>query len=565
MLGLPITAPVIFCILFLITSAYVAAKFRAGSVTPIPAGPPPATDRPVAARWFRRWIFCGICVLTAMVILRTTLWPLSGWDTPFRWDFLAIRMIERHGFQFYPPVNPADFRLFFYTEPTPPMVSFSYWWLYATAGGHFPALTSILIALQFVWTIWFTYRIGRKLDSSKAGWLATGALAGSLLFVRSVAIGQENGLTALSMAAMLFAVVDAPVRAGWSSMILAGMAAALGAVSREYGCIFPMLGAIALIWIGGNWKNASVICVVAGILAGPWYVRNMLRTGNPFYPTRFGPFPVDKVHSAMFDFLAAHVGISTWTLNDWAQAILNLVHQAPIQSTLGLLATLIYIRKRGYLFLIASVVTMLWLFAIRYSEGGREYETRVLSPAVVILSVAAGMWMAQWKHSHLRTISMAVVGSTVLWSIVAAALLPYYVTRNTLEHWGDLVFLPRPVPQDWWLTLPAILPPHSRVLSANPYIHASLANSDLEIVPPWSPEVEFIADPNIAPATARQRLIGAGIMYLVSQPSLSGQFLSQRIPLFRDDMQNWKLIARYDDGSSVYELPQDSASTTSQP
>jgi hypothetical protein len=102
-------------------------------------------------------------------------------------------------------------------------------------------------------------------------------------------------------------------------------------------------------------------------------------------------------------------------------------------------------------------------------------------------------------------------------------------------------------------------------LSANPYIHASLANSDLEIVPPWSPEVEFIADPNIAPATARQRLIGAGIMYLVSQPSLSGQFLSQRIPLFRDDMQNWKLIARYDDGSSVYELPQDSASTTSQP
>jgi hypothetical protein len=35
--------------------------------------------------------------------------PLSGYDTIFRWDFLARQMWQQAGLNFYPPVKAADF------------------------------------------------------------------------------------------------------------------------------------------------------------------------------------------------------------------------------------------------------------------------------------------------------------------------------------------------------------------------------------------------------------------------------------------------------------------------
>src|SRR5580658_8929728 len=112
----------------------------------------------------RFWILVLLSLITAAVVVRSILWPLSGADTPTRWNFLAIQMLGQHSFAFYPPMSASDYRVYFYTDGIPPLVSFSYWWLYAMTGGAHPSLTALSVGLQFVTILFFVYRIGRNLE-----------------------------------------------------------------------------------------------------------------------------------------------------------------------------------------------------------------------------------------------------------------------------------------------------------------------------------------------------------------------------------------------------------------
>ena len=160
-----------------------------------------------------------------------------GGDTPFRWDFLARQLLAYGKFDFYPPLTPADFRTYFFVDGIPPLVSFTHWWLYASAGRHLPALTSVFVAAQFVCTLAFTYGAASAVFSRRAGVLAAAILAASPLYFRSVVQGQETGLTALSIAATIYFVVIARQPDDLPAMVSAGLAAALCALSREYGWI----------------------------------------------------------------------------------------------------------------------------------------------------------------------------------------------------------------------------------------------------------------------------------------------------------------------------------------
>src|SRR5262249_38174001 len=149
----------------------------------------------------------------------------------------ARRLLTLGAFNFYPPLTPADFRTYFFVDGIPPLVSFTYWWLYASAGSHMPSLTSILVAAQFACTLAFTYGAASVVFSRRAGVLAAAGLAASPLYFRSLVLGQETGLTALSIAATIYFTVTARQSKDSRTMILAGLAASVCALSREYGWI----------------------------------------------------------------------------------------------------------------------------------------------------------------------------------------------------------------------------------------------------------------------------------------------------------------------------------------
>ena len=68
-----------------------------------------------AAPWDRhdRILLIASAAVGAVLLARSAVSPLIGFDTLFRWDFLAQRLLALGTFSFYPPLTPADFRTYF--------------------------------------------------------------------------------------------------------------------------------------------------------------------------------------------------------------------------------------------------------------------------------------------------------------------------------------------------------------------------------------------------------------------------------------------------------------------
>ncbi len=307
--GVPLTLWSVLPCLLAVTAA--GAWLARKSAIPVDAESAPPWDMP------SRILMVSSGLVGLVLLARSAISPLIGFDTRFRWDFLAQRILALHKFDFYPPLHPADFRTYFYVDGIPPLVSFTHWWMYASAGQYLPVLISIFVTLQFVCTLAFTYGTAAALFSRKAGVLAAALLAACPLFFKSVVLGQETGLTALSIAATLYFIVTAKPGNDILAMVSAGLAAALCPLSREYGWIALIAGAIALLWRRQPLKSLLVFGAVATAVAAPWYVRNWALAGNPFYSLAFGNFAVNPIHTAILQQYNALLGFSRWTGATW--------------------------------------------------------------------------------------------------------------------------------------------------------------------------------------------------------------------------------------------------------
>src|SRR5262249_23832904 len=158
----------------------------------------------------------------------TALYPLSGFDTCFRWDALARAMLAYESLSFYPPLSHEDFQIYLFPDGIPPLVSAVYWFLYAAWGVPSPAWTAIPVVLQVVSGAGLTWYAARARFGESGGWLALLALLSSPLFLSGVAIGQETGYTALSVAGQLAFALSAAHTPRWELALAAGLFAALG-------------------------------------------------------------------------------------------------------------------------------------------------------------------------------------------------------------------------------------------------------------------------------------------------------------------------------------------------
>ncbi len=337
---------------------------------------PPHQKESAKAPWTgdERILFAASAVVGLILLVHSARTPLVGQDTRFRWDFLAQLIAQFGNFNFYPPLHPADFRSYFFVEGIPPLVSFTHWWLYASGRGVFAGLICLRVAAEFIGTLAFTYGTASALFSRRAGVLAAAALAGSPLYFRSVFLGQETGLTALGVAAMLYFIVSA------RQPVPAGLAAGLCALSREYGWIALVAGVIALAWRREGRKAILVFGAVAAAAAAPWYVRNAILAGNPLYSLRFAAFAVNPIHDAILQFYKSRFGVQTWTASNWVSVFLLLLSLAVPQVLAGIPGAFREFRKHGYLPVIALLVTGVWIVSVGYTIGGVEISMRVAQP-----------------------------------------------------------------------------------------------------------------------------------------------------------------------------------------
>jgi hypothetical protein len=564
--GLPVRFGTVAAFL---AGATVLSALAAWRWTP-PAPAVPAAEKVDPPAGLRRVALGAVAVVGAGLLLRCTLWPLTGYDTVWRWDFLARRVLELGRFDFYPPLTPHDFAAYPYPEAIPPLASFAYWWLYAAAGRHVAELTALLVVAQYAAVAWLTYRTGAAVFTKRAGLLAAVVLATSLLFYRAVAIGQETGLTALSLIALTYFIVSAGEAADYRAMVLAGLSAALGALAREYGWAFLACGLVVLWGRHRRWKEAAVFVSTACLVAGPWYLRTLLLTGNPLYSNRLLGLPVNPVLAPMMDSFRERLGVSRWSLADWTDLGRFLLEYAPAQLLLGPVAALAFTPRHGYLGLAAVVVVALFLASVGYTSGGTAYAARVLAPAVVLLSLPAGALLDRLRSRA----ALALVG--LLLAVLFARAAVYAFTYPATVYPAPRAVPPRAWPQAALYREPGAptspgrreeelprllsgkLPAGSRLLAENTYAYSALAGTEFEVVMVWSPEVFFLFDKGTDAAEARRRLRLLNVRAVVYNPeSLSTQYLRRESPLYADAPDGWKVLAAIEGTKTVvYELPE---------
>jgi hypothetical protein len=504
------------------------------------AAPPPAPEQSLLTRSRNHNLLTGMGAWTPLyfLILTTILWrvyhePLAGPDVEFRWSFLAEQMLRLGSLDFYPPRLAADFYSYFWVESIPPGMSALHAWAYACAGGSMVAWTAPAVALQ-LWSVHdLIWRTAGAMGGLVAARFACLAAAACPFLTWSILIGQETGLTALSLVGICFAVYKWSETRAWGWAGLAGIFAVIGASAREYGLVFPFLAVVALLLVRAD-RRAWFAFMLIGSLAVIWPLRVWLLTGNPFYSLSLaGAFPVNTRFLAWIEHDADAFGAVLHTAAGWRDLARYLLLYAPT-ALLGWLMLVIGLgrdRRHALAGLIATAAVLaLWAASVRYTNGGPFYSLRVASPAFALGALAAGIGLA---HGYAQTRNAQIAVNVFLAlaccaTFPATLALPANPWRTSPREWPVFAqsFAPQQKKSDETVaivmeSLRAIsggsnsARPTNIVLADSPGYQRRFAPSGVRVIPPWSPQVDWLFNLNLSDADAARAWQKSNVTHLI--------------------------------------------------
>jgi hypothetical protein len=487
-----------------------------------------------APPWSRQhWLLLPAVLGVASIALKAGLEPLSGVDNGFRWDQLARQMLHTGRLDFYPPVTDQDFLLYFWCDGIAPLVSDLYLWCYLSLGQELRGATTPLVIGQGLLLFGVVYQLAARHAGPAGGRAATALLASSALLLWGVAMGQETGLTALSLAAMLLFLdhYRTDSRTGW--LIWAGLAAGIGALSREYGLAFVPLGWFALQHSGRLRRGAVAFTLAAAAIALPWFIRNWIKTGNPLFSHELGGlFPVNPAHRACMQGIAelTRYWESPRQLAWIAAALATL---APLPLGAGLVSGMRRWRDFAPWTLAMVVMIGLWLWSLRQTAGGAVYSLRVLTPALAVGATLGGIALGRWLDARKgQWLFLLLVITLSVDAGVRALYMPFDHRvswwRNPPGAWRDFgVQLQKEQSPAW----PAIAQAAGTdwIFVMDPAHYAHLAGLGAQAVPPFSPRVLFFGDPqrDFAQCLALLRTQGARYVILPRNEVVTERFVSR--------------------------------------
>ena len=482
-------------------------------------------------------MLAGLCLLPLLSLaIKSFNVPFEPGDPDFRWNCIALRMLELGNFSFYPAMVPADFDVYFYIDSMPQMVGFIYFYLYSAAGHYIPYAVTLSVICQYAILLCLCFKLGEVLYGRRAGLLAALTAGSSIMLFRSSVIGQETCLTAISMLGIFYFIMSADKDNMKLNLILAGLAAALGALSREYGPAFTLCGLAALLFRKASYKDIAISLAVVIALAAPWYLRTWIISGNPFYSTPCaGLFPVNPVHAGIMNTYKASLSFMLHPFANTMQALQILLLTAPLQLA-GLVTALIFFRKNWLFLLSAGGIFILWIYSVGLTSGGFLYSMRMLSPALALLSIPAGFLLL--KISEKLTSKLFIGIMTLLLVLVSLQnlIFPFALWSTAPSNWLRAA-LEKPFRYpELIFRYTEVIPPESRILGSDAALQASLYNkADRKITmsPVWSPEFAPLFNEKIPYAGKIAYLKEIGVRYYLYQPGTMNNAYLERFSFFR--------------------------------
>lgn len=484
--------------------------------------PGPARDDPVdfpVERRLSKWVWVPPCALFWIAVgWRAWHEPLAGPDVGFRWSFLAEQMLRIGSLDFYPPRSAMDFTSYFWVESVPPGVSALYAWAYACAGGAKAAWTVAAVLLQLGSMHELLWRTAEKIGGARAAHFACLAAAATPLLTWSFLLGQETGMTALSLIGLAFAVLELR-RSGepkWAA--LAGLFALLGTSAREYGVVFPLLGAAGLLVARANrrsWLTFGGLAAVGAI----WPLRTLLLTGNPFYSLAVGGVPTNARFLAWIEHDAATLGDTLHHLSGWRDVARYLILFAPGAILGGGVLAFGAIRGNSatrWALGSGLAIGALWYLSVRYTNGGLFYSLRVAAPALGLASLAAGIGLAAPTSPALGRASPVLLTLIMVATFAGTLTLPQNPWRNSIATWR--VFAPK-VTEEKPDEIVAIVRRSAEgqplVLADAPGFQGTFVPAGIRVVPLWSPQADWLFDLSLTPEAAARGWRNSGFTHII--------------------------------------------------
>jgi hypothetical protein len=373
------------------------------------------------------------------------------------------------------------------------------------------------VALQF-WSLHeLLWQLAERTAGTRAARFACLCAAACPLLTWAVLLGQETGLTTLSLVGLTWSLLNwTRTRApAWAAA--AGLFAALGAAAREYGLVFPLLAGAGLLLARAD-RRAWIAFAAIAAISVIWPLRCAWRTGNPFYSLAVGGLPTSPRFIAWIEADAETLGAPLRTMAGWREVgrYLALYAAPALLGWAGLVAAARrQSRGAGGLLAACAVVLALWVASVRYTNGGLFYSLRVTSPALALGALAAGILLAAPTGKRARALIATVVAALGLGMIVPSLALPQNPWHTPWRTWPAVTATIDWSHPDGTLALLLREGPPRIVIADAPGFQRRFAAAGIRVIPPWSPDADWLFDPSMPAAEAARRWEASGVRYIV--------------------------------------------------
>jgi len=413
---------------------------------------------------------------------------------------------------FYPPRTPADFASYFLPDGIAPELSIGIWWCFTLGGSSAPANALGLVQLQALWMILLIAALARDLGGPSSYRRGLVLACCSTIPFSAISQGSESGLIAIGTLGALHALLQLGAGAGASAgarqdarwSYVAVVSASVAALAREYGPATLAMTLAVLVVRRRPARELVGAAALATVLAGTWYLRNWVRSGNPFYIHEVGGlFPGIPVFTHYLRYAYQQSTILAMPTSQLIRLAFWLFYGAPAAWILG--GTAAFRNSRQTTVVFAGVWMVVYLIATSYSAGGYGFALRVASPTIAILTALAASRTAGTASPQQRRL----VGAAI------AILFVKMATDLLVGGGGRIWRVPldqasRPTETFPWPVddriAAEIRSRGGRVLSDNGHLTPVMRTFAIDLVPIWSPDLQFLFDPAVPPAELRSRL-----------------------------------------------------------
>jgi hypothetical protein len=180
-----------------------------------------------------------------------------------------------------------------------------------------------------------------------------------------------------------------------------------------------------------------------------------------------------------------------------------------------------------------AVMIGLWLWSLRQTAGGAVYSLRVLTPALSLGAALGGVALGRWLDARKgRGLFLLLLIPLSVDAGVRALYMPFDHLaawwRNPPGAWRDFGAQLQQEKNPVWPAIAEAAGP-DWIFVMDPTHYARLAGSGAAAVPPFSPRVLFLGDPqcDLAQGLARLRTQGARFVIMPRNDLVTDRFISR--------------------------------------